>query len=239
MRLSEIDWEGIEGLRSQVSEPCYSQVEGGAQLFVEAFCERFPTVVLARLFLVLPFESLPPRDAEFARALVKDDARLKPATRVLSLLGSSGHNPTFVGRLNSSGHLAIPLLDRQFVQEIPMITRLLADLEVDFQALDDGRPIATRKMLGGRNSTFYVADAATARDEQGRSIIPARDFVESNGIRTVFGMGGAYIDGTLAAAILFTQESLERPAVDRFASFINTFKMSTAVPLQKGAVYAV
>jgi hypothetical protein len=237
MLLSEIDWDGIERLRKQVSEPGYSQVEAGAQVFVRAFCEEFPSVVLARLFLVLPFESLPSRDAEFARSIAKGDPRLKPTTRVLSLLGSSGREPSYVGRLNSRGHLAIPLLDRQFVQEIPMITRLLADLEVDFQALDDGRPIATRKMVGGRNGTFYVADAPTARDELGRSIIPARDFVESQRIATVFGMGGAYVDGTLAVAIIFTQESVTRLVVDRFASFINTFKMSTATLLLQGSIY--
>jgi hypothetical protein len=119
-----------------------------------------------------------------------------------------------------------------------MITRLLADLEVDLGALDDGRPIATRRMLGGQNSTFYVGEASTARDDAGRAIIPARDFIDAHRIATVFGMGGAYVDGTLAVAILFTQEPLDRAVPDRFASFISTFKMATASLLQSGAIYS-
>jgi hypothetical protein len=58
-------------------------------------------------------------------------------------------------------------------------------------------------MLGGRNGTFYVQDARTAVDSLGRHVIAARDFAQEFAIRTVFGMGGAYVDGTMAVAIFF------------------------------------
>lgn len=225
-------------MRGEIANAKHDHLAGAAQGFVDAFCARCPSVVLARLFLVLPFDELPEPDRDFARRFANGDARLKPSTRVLSLLGSAGHEPAYGGRHNSQGHLAIPLLDRQFVKGIPMITKLLADLEVDLQALDDGRPIATRRMLGGQNSTFYVSEAGSARDGEGRAIIPARDFVDAHRVATVFGMGGAYVDGTLAVSILFTQEALDRSVADRFASFISTFKMATSSLLQNKAIYA-
>jgi hypothetical protein len=119
-----------------------------------------------------------------------------------------------------------------------MIAKLLADLEVDLVGLDDGRPIVTRRMLGGNNGTFYVRDAQDARDERGRSIIADQEFARQHDVHTVFGMGGAYLDGTLALAVVFSSETLERGIVDRYPSFISTFKMATAALLTAGRIYA-
>lgn len=236
-QLASVAWEAIEQLRLRIAGARYGSIADSAQGFADIFVEHFPSIVLARVFLVVPLERLPPVDQQFAGTFVNRDPRLHASTRVLSLVGSNGHAARYMGRRNSKGHLAIPLMDRQFVQSIPMVAKLLADLEVDFQALDDGRPIATRRMLGGHNSTFYVGNASEARDATGRSIIPAQDFVHAHRIATVFGMGGAYVDGTLAVAIIFTQEQLDRAAVDRFASFISTFKISTADMLLAGNIY--
>jgi hypothetical protein len=237
MSLNDMNWKNIESLRSMIAESKHPNIAVAAQAFVEAFVSTFPTIVLARMFLVLPFQALPDIERDFARTFAGRDARLASSTRVLALLGSAGHEATYQGRLRSMGHLAIPLLDRSFVQNIPMIAKLLADLDVDLVALDEGRPIATRQMLGGKNTTFFVPDAVSARDAQLRPIIPAREFVQSHGIRTVFGMGGSYFDGTLAVTVLFTQEDVSRATADRFASFISTFKTTTSSLLQRGAVY--
>jgi hypothetical protein len=235
--LAETDWADIEKLRGEFAAAEYASLVDAAQAFVGKFAECFASVVLARLFIVVPFDKLPPFDQLAARRFVEGDARLRVGTPVLSLLGSAGHEPTYRARLDSRGHLAIPLLDREFVQGIPMVTRLLADLDVDLNALNDGGPIVTRRMLGGQNAAFYVADAATAADGRGRAIIPAQDFVKTHGIGTVFGMGGAFVDGTLVAAVLFCQERLERLVVERYQSFISTFKMATAPLLQAGKIY--
>jgi hypothetical protein len=237
VRLADTDWTALEDFRIHFAASQYAHVVEGAQAFVSGFAARFPSVALARLFIVMPFERLPPFDQRSAKRLVEGDRELRQDTPVLSLLGSAGHKPAFLGRLESRGHLAIPLLDRAFVQSIPMVTQLLVDLDVDLEALDEGRPIVTRRMLGGHNAAFYVADARTARDERGRAIIPAQDFVEAHGIATVFGMGGAYVDGTLVAAVLFCQEHLDKLRVERFQSFISTFKMATAQLLQAGKIY--
>jgi hypothetical protein len=241
--IADTTWADIETLRSRISELTSSAhagapsslmtaADGLAQLFT-----AFSSTVLARVFLVLPFESMPERERASAEAFVANDPRLGPHTPVLSLLATRGREPDWNDRERSRGHRAIPLLDQAFVQGAPMIAKLLADLEVNLKALDDGRPIVTRRMLGGRNGAFYVDDAQSARDELGRPIIPAQDFVAAHAIRTVFGMGGAYVHGQLVVAILFSTERLDRMLVDRFPSLISNFKMATARLVEEQRIY--
>jgi hypothetical protein len=40
-------------------------------------------------------------------------------------------------------------------------------------------------------------------------------------------MGSSYLDGSLAIAIVFCAERIERAVADRYGSFINSFKMAT------------
>jgi hypothetical protein len=238
VQFAETGWAVVDALRSGVMSRQSATVLQAAQTFVEDFARSLSSVVLARMFLVLPLENLPPAERELATSRAHQDARIGPKTRVLSLLGTYGQDPKWRDRLRSGGHLAVPLLDRAHVQSIPMIAKLLADLEVDLAALEEGRAIASRLMVGGRNGRFLVADAQTAVDEQGRFIIPARDFVTGFNVRTVFGMGGAYVDGTLAVAVIFTNEVIDTLVVDRFPSLISNFKMSTAALLANGHVYS-
>lgn len=228
MLFSTATWAEIDRLREQCGECNQRSLEAAAQDFAGVFAESFESVVLARVFAVLPFEELPLREQTFARQFAEANANIAPSTPVLTLLGTRGREAAWNRRATSRGHLAIPLLDQRFVAGIPMISKLLADLDVDLKGLDLGQPISTRQMLGGRNGTFYVADAQTACDAEDRFIIPARDFVSSQQVRTVFGMGGAYIDGTLVVCILFTREELDRATVDRYPSFISNFKMVTS-----------
>ena len=237
MKLIDATWNHIDDMRAKLSAAKLDTVQQGAQHFAGMFVDGFEEVVLARVFLVLPFSALPPADQAFAADLVKGDRRLQPSTRVLSLLGTRGIERDWNDRKKSTGHLAIPLLDRTFVANAPMIAKLLADLDVDLSGLDDGRPIATRPLLGGRNGLFYVDEAQTARDSQGRPIIPAMGFVQRYGIHTVFGMGGAYVDGTLVATVLFTRASLDRLAADRFPNLISNFKMTTAALLKAKRIF--
>lgn len=76
--------------------------------------------------------------------------------------------------------------------------------------MDAAPDVNARRLLGGFNGVFYVDDASSARDAQDRLIIAARDFVAEHGVKTVFGMGGAYPDGTLLVIIVFAREHLTR-----------------------------
>jgi two-component system, NtrC family, sensor kinase len=228
--LNAATWSDINALRDRMAERGATSVEHAAQSFAEDLATSFSSVVLARVFIVLPLSRLPEAERHCAENLAGAAVRIPPETSVLSLLGTFGREPAWCDRRRSEGHRAIPLLSRAFVQGAPMIARLLADLEVDLAGLDDGRPIDTRRMLGGRNGRFFVPDAATSSDALGRHVIPAREFVSAHKIVTVFGMGGAYGDGSLAVVIAFTNERLDALAVDRFPSLISNFKMATADP---------
>ncbi|MFO0676133.1 MAG: hypothetical protein U0169_06345 [Polyangiaceae bacterium] len=221
-------WPDIESLRALVGAIRGDELEGAAQEFARILATRFPSVVLARVFAVLPFGILPGADRAFALEHRAGGGRVEATTPVLSLLGTSGTEATWSDRTASKAHLAIPLLDHSTVRGAPMVAKLLADLEVNLAALDDGRPIATRKLLGGKSGTFYVLDAQTARDEEGRPIIGAKDFVDKHRVRTVFGMGSAYRDGTLVVAVVFTRELVARLHVDRYADVVAAFKSATA-----------
>ncbi len=230
-------WLDIETLRQAVMGGGHESVEEAAQAFARQLSESYASVVLARVFLVLPFASLPAAEQAAALAIARGDERMIAKTPVLALLGSYGQLAAWQDRKQSRGHLAIPLLSREHVQGIPMIAKLLADLEVNLAGLDDGKPIATRRMLGGRNGAFFVPDSASTQDDAGRHIIPAQDFVREHQVRTVFGMGGAYANGTLAVVVIFTNETIDRAVVDRYPSVISNFKMATDALLSAGRVY--
>jgi hypothetical protein len=238
MLLAETSWEEVEALRGQVTLLGQStSIQAAGQRLAEIFARRFSSIVLARMFAVLPLSSLPEREQTRGRQAVSDDPRLAPETRVLSLLGTAGHDKTWNDRARSKGHLAVPLLDRAFVEGAPMIAKLLVDLGVDLGAIDTRLPIASRRMLGGNNGTFFVADAQSAVDSRGRRVIGAEDFVSRYAIRTVFGMGGAYLDGAIVVAIFFTNEVVDRLIVDRLPSLISNFKMATSKLAAEGRFF--
>jgi hypothetical protein len=236
--LGEVTWGEVEGLREAVGGRNAPSVEAAAETFVGAFAEAFSDVALVRLFIALPAASVPPTEHAFAARFAGDDPRFGPKTRVLTLLASRGREPAWNQRRLSRGHLCIPLIDRKFIEAAPMIAKLLADIDVDLSAFDDGRPIATRKLLGGKNGMFYVPDAATAVNAEGRYVIADRAFVERYGIRTVFGMGGAYPDGTLVTSLVFTTQQIPQLIVDRFPSLISNFKMGTSKLIEERRIFS-
>lgn len=240
--LGEATWAEIEEVRRRLGDELVEvpSVEEAAQRFVSIFVEAFPTTVLARIFGVLPLRLLPEADRTIATSTAERIGSrnlLREETPTLSLLGTAGREPEWNDRTRSVGHRAIPLVNRAFVEGAPMLARLLADLQVDFASLDDGRPATSRRLAGGTNQRFYVADAATAKDDRGRSIIPSTDFVAKHGVRTVFGMGGSYFEGTLVVAIIFAAEKVELLAADRFPTLISNFKMSTTECVQSGRIF--
>jgi hypothetical protein len=235
--LSDVTWPQVESLREAVGPKDAPSVEAAAETFVKAFSVAFSDVALARLFIVLPVARVPAREADFAARFAGDDPRFGPTTRVLTLLGTGGREAAWNERRLSRGHLCIPLIDRAFIEAAPMIAKLLADIDVDLGGFDDGRPIATRKLIGGKNGMFYVPDATTAMDAQGRYVIADRTFVERYAIRTVFGMGGAYVDGTLVTSLIFSTEKIPQLIVDRFPSLISNFKMATAKLVEERRIF--
>ena len=75
---------------------------------------------------------------------------------------------------------------------------------------------------------LYVDDAKKAVTEDGFKILAAQDFVTTHDVRTAFGLGGGYLDGTFVAILVFTNEYIEQKQVERFLPLVNTFKTATA-----------
>ncbi len=208
-----------------------SSLAVAAQRFAEQLLQRLgKQMALVRVYAALPSELLPPRDRAFAASVAASRGRttaLAAQTPVLSLLGTAGERAEWNDRLSSERHLAIPLLNAEFVDAIPMVARLLAEIGFDLSGLDDESKPLARPLMGGFNGLFYVPDARSERDDKGRLVIPDQSFVAAHSIRTVFGMGGSYLGGAWITAILFARETLARSTAERGALLISRFKMST------------
>jgi hypothetical protein len=216
-------------------------LEQAAQRFVEALYADFASSVLVRLYTSVPYDRLPASRKTFVDQIARTagvSEQVDDDTQVLCLMGTKGKRAEWTDRRQSKGHLAIPLVSGKFVQNIPMITRLLNEFGIGTDWLDspDKTSIITRSM-GKVATVFYVPDATTFRDQANRLVIPAQDFVSQNGVRTVFGVGGAYANGYICTILWFVSETLDRSVVDRFMPVINFFKHATTQAVMSGRLF--
>ena len=209
-------------------------VESTAQEFARTLFETFTdSVVLARVYLSLPLMDLAPEVRKFADALAASNgltAKMKPATPVLCLMGTYGLETAWRRRTLSQGHQGIPLASAEFVDSVPMLARLFRDIGVSSQALldFDGGVDIQRDAVNG---LFYVPDAQKTVDAHGRLVIPAQDFVAKHGVKTVFGSGGLFINGSFGAFILFSREEVSRPAAERVGTLLSVLKAAAGAQL--------
>jgi len=242
--MDDVDYDGLEALWSGL-EPSLGgarSLEDVVRLFTDALYERFASsVVLARVFGTVELQQLTPADRVFAErfaASVGAGAELTAATPVLALLASRGVEEAWNDRRRSRGHLAIPLISERLVAEIPMISRLLN--EIGFTPAWRGTESGfVTKTLANVNGIFYVGDARTAVDDRERTIIPASDFVERYGIRTVFGFGGSYLGRHMfISAIVFCRDEIARSQAMRFIPLIGSLKAATTRLVNRGAIFS-
>jgi hypothetical protein len=208
-----------------------------ARLLYEEFTE---SLVLARVFVTLPFSALPERDKAFVTALA-EAKNLAPIlgekTQVLSLLGTHGAEARWNDRYQSQDHLGIPLLTAAFVESIPMVARLMSDMGIGSDWFDKFEPDILVKNLGRAAGVFYVRDAKMRLDARNRKIVSAQDFVAAHDIHTVFGLGGSYLNGSFVTIILFTRETIEQSQAEAFMLLVNTFKTATLSFVMDGALF--
>jgi hypothetical protein len=219
-----------------------SSLEEAAQELAKAFHERFEeSVVIARVFVTVPFGELPASNHEFVRNLAEsagaaDD--LRPDTPVLSLIGTHGQEDNWQDRRSSQGHVGIPLISSAFVGAIPMISRLLKELGVPLDWVDRHDSEMIIRTMGSSAGLFFVDDAGDATDHQGRKIIAAQDFVAEQGVKSVFGAGGAYPEGQIIVLVVFCRDSFTRAIAERFLSVTNLFMSQTASLAQPARVFS-
>jgi len=218
-------------------------LEQTAQKFVDEIFERLEeTLVLVRLFATVPFGKLPDANQSFVQKLAQSNNvadLVDDMTPVLSLLGTRGENKGWNNRHDSMGHVGIPLVSSAFIDEIPMMSRLLKELGLGLEWIDSKDSNIVGETMGKMSGLFYVKDAATEVDQRGRKIIAAQDFVERCHVKTVFGLGGGYLIGKMfITTIIFTRETIEKEPIKSFLPLLNAFKMSTTALVSQGKIFA-
>ena len=244
MRFEEVTAAVIDDLETRTDRELadVEVLETAAQRFCDVLYDGFAeSAVLVRVFATVPFSALPTTNRRFVVGLVGPQAQtaLAPATPVLSLLGTRGLLPRWNSRHLSEGHVGIPLASAEFIEAIPMIASLVKQLGLPLLGSEDVDTGIVTQALGRVAGVFYVDEASTAVDSQGRRIITAQDFVSEHGVRTVFGFGGAYaLTGTLFVTVVFTRESVARTQAERFMRLANQFKASTMRVVGRRRIFA-
>lgn len=203
-------------------------LEEVSQALVGALQKRFArSVVLARMYVTATPEELPEDDKAFvAQSANAAGVPLSAGTPVLSLIATAGNQARWNDRRQSRKYRAVPLISDAFVQQIPMVARLLADLDVRVEGLHN--PKAEWNVIRRDwSALFHVPDARSSKDQHGRLILPAQDFVTENGLKTVFGIAGCYPGGRIAVMILFTTETIPREIAERFLPIMSQFMGAT------------
>jgi histone H3/H4 len=219
-------WAGVEP-RIQYSK----YLEEAAQALTTTLHNRFrESVVLARVFVTVPFDELPATNRRLVRKLAasaRAESELKATTPILSLIGTHGQEEAWNDRRKSKGHAGIPLISSSFVDSIPMISRLLKELGVPVDWGDSHDSEIIINTIGSVAGLFFVEKAATATDHQGRKIIAAQDFVSTHHVGSVFGTGGAYSRGDIIVIIVFCRDVFSRSVAERFLALVNLFVSKT------------
>jgi hypothetical protein len=235
--------DAVERFAGRVDElaGCAS-FEEAAQRFCDLFYTDFPDTALVRIFGTVAFANL----GNFERRAVATFVERIGASGVagaddpvLTLFGTRGIEPAWCSRTTSRDHLAIPLLSQHFVAEIPMISRLLAEL--GFSQLEAGEAAwqFVSRPSASRDGLFFVGDARTTTDERGRLIIPSSQFVDRYRVRTVFGFGGPAVDGAmLLTAIVFCRSIMTRQQAAAFVNVMGRLRAATHRVLERQRLFA-
>jgi hypothetical protein len=219
-------WDEIE---AQVKSCAF--LDSAAQKCADILFAHFAdSLALVRVFGTVRFHKLPELDRAHCLAHATANAidpLLTDATIVLSLLGTRGVREKWNERTSSTSHLSIPLVSSDFVESIPMIASLMKEMGIGLEWLDTKDTDIVVHNRGRSAGMFYVEDAQTGNDSRGRKIVPAREFVRTNKLKTVFGVGGGYPNGTFICVIFFTREKLSRLYIERFLPLVHAFKAGT------------
>lgn len=170
-----------------------------------------PAAALARIYLTSRYGTLPTDLQAVARS--HTGTPLPASAPCLTLLGTAGSRPEWCDPARSRAHRAIPLSSTSGVAtEAPMIAGLMSQLGV---SIDEIVELAQEDALGMHHrdyGIFFVEDARSS------PLIPTKDFVHDEGVRSVVGCGGALPSGEIFAFILFAKVTID----DGVASLFRT-----------------
>jgi len=242
-RIASYSVEDVSALRSRVEgelKEC-GTFQQASQKFIDILYEELTaSAVLFRVFATVEFEKLPEKEKDFVLDLARVRgflSELQPKTPVVTLLGSRGKRPQWNHRLRSERHLAIPLTSASFIKTIPMVSRLMGDMGTGLEWVQKQERNMILTSMGRMARVLYVEDALETRTGDGFDVIPDRSFVKENGVRTVLGLGGAYLNGTIVAVVLFTSERVQKDRVEKLMPVMHGFKVATMKAVMKGRIF--
>lgn len=242
-RIASYSVEDVAALRSRVEEKlkATASFQQACQAFTDVLYEELSSsAVLFRVFATVELDKLPEKERDFALELARARnflSEIQPKTPVVTLLGSRGKRVQWNHRLRSERHLAIPLGSASFIKTIPMVSRLMGDMGTGLPWVQKQERNMIVTSMGQMARVLYVEDALEARTGDGFDIIPDRSFVEENGVRTVLALGGAYLNRTIVAVVLFTSERVPQDRVEKLLPVVHGFKVATMKAVMQGKLF--
>lgn len=242
--ISRLSFKDVIELQNKIKEleNKYNTLADAAQQYMSILYDGLKeSIILTRLFATIPFKDLPKLNKEFVKTLAHSSGvskQIKEETLVLSLLGSRGAKPEWNDRRKSKGHVGIPLASSDFIDKIPMISRLLNQLGAGIDWIEETDTKLVAKIFKSISGVFYVKDAETEVDLKGRKIIAAQDFVKEKKVKTVFGIGGCYVKTPLFfTTIIFLREFIEKEMAEQFMLQASKFKIATMGLVVNGRIF--
>ncbi|MBD2092431.1 hypothetical protein H6F67_21515 [Microcoleus sp. FACHB-1515] len=189
-----------------------------------------PACALVRFFRTYSYRDLNGDLQEYARDLIGGRS-IPLGTKCLTLLATAGDEPHWNSRHESSGHKAIPLIDKDFIDRAPMISQLIQQFGLEISTVLEPTPEVLVDLERTTFNVFYIPEAL------GSAYIPAqKDFVIPYGIRSILGFGGMLPSGNLFAIILFAKVSIPRDTANLF-KWISAYGRIAAAAFDKKAVF--
>ncbi len=185
---------------------------------------------LVRVYKTHPFDDLDAELQAVARGILGPTPPA-PGMKCLTLLASAGDRPEWNDRRASAGHRAIPLVSREQVEEIPMVSQLIRQFGLETGSLLEADPAF---LLDAEQRTFNVFHVIQA---VGSPYIPAQaGFVIPCEIASVLGFGGIFPSGDLFAVLLFAKVPIPTGTAEFFKTIALNVK-ATLLPHDGAGVF--
>jgi hypothetical protein len=186
---------------------------------------------LVRFFKTHPYRELNEELQKSASELL-GGRFVNPSTRCLTLLATAGDEPHWNSRYTSTGHKAIPLIDRGFVERVPMISQLIQQFGLDIDTVIEPAPEFLADLESHTFNVFYIPEAL------GSPYIPAQqDFVIRYQIKSVLGFGGMLPSGNLFAIILFAKTWIPQDTAKDLFKWISAYARIPAASFDEGVIF--
>lgn len=195
-------------------EEAYQQL---AQILYDCCCTQSDQsdLVLSRVYHSFDYPLLTNSLQDVAKDIWKD--KIKENSKLLILMGTYGQEQAWRDRTLSKGHKAI-LLSPETLENIPMVSRLIQQIGFDIGMLLGKNELgANYEGIKGTFGVFYVSPAL------GSPYIPAQDFVEHYGVKSVIGTGVMLPQGDISAYIGFSRVSIDTKMAANIASLMSLF----------------